>query len=91
MSIAKKGEDMSKVILVMDKPESCMFCPLLDGEIGECNAGGIIEDGENPTKCPLKPMPTRVTDRNTFAIENKYANYQDGYNECIDEILGEQE
>ena len=38
--------------------------------------------------CNLKPMPTHVIDRNTFAIENKYANYQDGYNECIDEILG---
>jgi len=36
----------------------------------------------------LKPMPTQVIDRNTFAIENKYMNYQDGYNACIDEILG---
>ena len=38
----------------------------------------------------VKPMPTQVIGyRNTFAIENKYMNYQDGYNACIDDILGD--
>lgn len=80
--------DVDKVVLVMDKPKSCMFCPLIDGETGECKEGGIIEDNENPTYCPLRLLPKYVRDKNTFAVENKYMNYQDGYNACLDEILG---
>lgn len=46
--------------------------------------------------CPLKTIPNKldwkvgyVRDKNTCEIFNK--NYVDGYNECIDEILGDTE
>lgn len=50
-----------------------------------------LNRAHNPKWCPAKEIPTHITDKNTFAIENKHMNYQDGYNTCLDEILkGEQ-
>ena len=76
---------MNKVVLVIDKPESCVFCPVIDGEIGVCKAGGIIEDIENPTKCPLRNLP-----------EEKHKNTRDeikmaidyGWNSCLAALEG---
>lgn len=89
---------MTKAILVIDKPESCVFCPLLDGELGECKAGGVIEDNENPTKCLLKPIPTKYTsfveaeDDSDEAIFEEIAvnGERRGWNNCIDELLSEE-
>lgn len=37
-----------------------------------------------PTWCPLKPMPSRFN-------EEHFNRYEDGYNACIDAILGDKE
>ena len=88
---------MSKAILVIDMPKTCDDCKYCqNGRWLNYLCGLTYEEfeffnGERKKFCPLKPMPTHVIDRNTFAIENKHMNYQDGYNACIDEITGGEE
>ena len=68
-----------KAILVIDMPEACADgCPVM------CRARGI---NHRPTWCPLKPMPKKKTP-NGSDIFNDYVR---GWNECVDEILGETE
>ena len=79
---------MSKAILVMDMPESCDKCPLFSGFYTDmtCRANGYGIDYPYPDKdrqdwCPLKPMPEKV--------DIPYlATWDDGWNACIDKILG---
>lgn len=89
---------MTKAILIVDMSKSCADCRLrrglFCGENGNSLYDYIHNDdslNDKPSWCSLKPLPTHVTNKNTFAVENKYMNYQDGYNACLDEITGETE
>lgn len=96
----------SKAILLLDEmPVRCIDCPYMyvvkNPHISEyCKA--IIDKGfypkienvsERPKWCPLKPIPKK---RKLPADMVDYTNYgeepwfTDGYNACIDEILGEE-
>ena len=78
---------MSKAILVMDMPSSCLDCPCSKFNPNiktecrwECEANGmelseIDLDIERPILCPLREIP-------------KKENFPYSYNACIDEILG---
>lgn len=84
---------MSKSVLVIDTPESCAQCPLLNGsdecvmqdESANFNADSF-DDLMNG--CPLKPLPEKMIiprgARNTDGLE-----YACGYNTCINEITRE--
>ena len=87
-----------KAILILDeKPITCWDCPCHDCEFDVCQVykEGMTYDSDN---CPLKPMPQK----NKYDVE-KYAtvDYENdvnlghylnkGWNDCIDEILGENE
>ena len=85
-----------KAILVIDMPNSCEECPCcygftcspLDREMGTwmIKHGKLID-------CPLKPMPEKET-RNVMEgtpCEEWQSMYDEGWNDCIDEILGETE
>ena len=80
---------MSKAILVMDMPSSCEKCDLQI--FGRCEktkksiVGTPSDLKSKPDWCPLKPMPSKKSTeynpcRNPYIAE--------GYNACIDEILG---
>jgi hypothetical protein len=84
---------MSKSVLVIDTPENCIRCPLLN-DADECtvqddnanfNAGYSWD--ELMKGCPLKPLPEKMIiprgARNTDSLE-----YAFGYNTCINEITG---
>lgn len=93
---------MSKVILVMDDPKRCHNCPLAresyirdkdrygyvcgighDGEHGDWVWESVDMDSNTKSyHCPLKPVPNSII---RFSDGDDYA---DGYNDCIDEILG---
>lgn len=93
---------MSKSILVMDTPELCFECPLCAETVDEyipycCGNGNEVTDylrnKSKPGWCPLKEVPER---KDVSAYRNKgvlglntwvQANYDAGYNACIDEIL----
>lgn len=86
---------MSKSVLVIDTPEKCIHCPLLNGA-DEC----IVQDDDANVKagdswdelmkgCPLKPLPEKKeyinSNSNIEATKNIAAA---GWNACIDEITG---
>lgn len=81
---------MAKVILVMDKPEICKKCPLLESLYDVCLAEGkYVEDCEaKPNWCPLKSLPKKRDGHFTY---DEYGDGWDaGFNACIDEILKEE-
>ena len=91
-----------KAILVVDMPVSCTQCRFRDVDgcsVDDCaksNDGSLVIDRyiydlKRHGSCPLKPMPEK--------LDNPYDEEQGGYlwkesfvvgyNECLDEILGE--
>lgn len=90
-----------KAILVMDMPKSCCSCNMCNSN-DEC----ILQDEDANFKasdsweelrkgCPLKPMPDKaeVSDCDELCDTDDWydSGYADGYNACIDEILGDKE
>lgn len=89
-----------KAILIMDMPSSCIdcrFCREIDEGINACceimdepddselcRMIDVSYTQEKPDWCPLKPMPSRFN-------EEHFNRYEDCYNACIDEILGDRE
>lgn len=87
-----------KVVIVKDieeMPEDCDSCPFQDfdrncGILGEYTMlNEWVEDApyydlKGKGDCPLKPLPQKMTWGHT-------SEYIDGYNACLDEILGETE
>ena len=88
---------MSKAILVIDNmPNTCEECELKYLDTGDDayfgpNVFRCVIDGSEICKddrhydCPLKPIPEKEL------IWNDDDDYQMGWNDCIDEILGEEE
>lgn len=77
-----------KAILVIDMQKRCDDCQFMLQGLCLAHYGKKIDfENDKPTWCPLKEMPTKrqglTTDEYT-----KYMN--EGYNACIDEILGEE-
>lgn len=78
---------MSKAILLIDMPENCFDCPLcINDEYGlslKCclQYKSYVDKEGKPNWCPLKPAPEKV---DVFMDE-----WADGYNDCLEEILGE--
>ena len=81
---------MSKSVLVIDTPESCAQCPLLNGS-DEC----VMQDAsanfnadsfdELMHGCPLKSLPEKMTG---VAPTDHWNSIKAGWNGCIDEITG---
>lgn len=93
-----KRSDTVKAILVLNEmPKNCLECPLgknmsiaietcIQCPIGKCAIDAETEI--RPDWCPLKPMPNKNTKQ--YSDGYKYGKgYQNGYNACIDEILGD--
>ena len=96
-----------KAISVIDMPKKCVECSLANRDtiVEFCKITGkeipiIFSSNEEYEEirnddCPLKPMPQRRyslecgdSDGNRWKEPSEYDN---GYNACIDEILGEEE
>ena len=77
---------MSKAILVIDMPKNCFHCKLQDWAncriVKGCHAGET-----RPDWCPLKPIPDKKN-RNNRVVGDYLKGRSDGYNACIDDILG---
>ena len=93
---------MNKGLLIVEMPEACNKCEFYQLAIfasgklhGTCERTGEYVSPEEVTikrsdNCPLKPMP--MLDFETIAecsqTEEEYEIYINGWNDCIDEILG---
>ena len=87
---------MSKCILVMDMPTLCHKCPLCTfHNVWYCEAVNkkIPYMTEKPSWCPLKEVPQKkrfdVLCSNEVGDKIKDLLFTKGYNDCIDEILGD--
>ena len=78
---------MSKAILVIDMPSMCKECPLCYDDC-ICDIIGVVTDDDSvDMRCPLRPLPQKVEmDMNEY-----YEGVADGWNDCIDTIVGETE
>ena len=78
-----------KAILVIDMPECCNKCNLIDNVTGNCLVG-IVDGYDYKTirrGCPLKPMPEKISKENIYWSDIE----RDTWNGCLDELLGEEE
>lgn len=86
---------MKAILVLNDMPSSCDKCPLFGSHYSDmtCRGNGRSINYPYPKEvrqdwCPLKPMPSkRSTEYNP--ARNPYIT--EGYNACIDEILGDKE
>lgn len=81
-----------KAILVIDMPngcDECQFCGFggKDLEKYVCCLTREHSDDTHMVGCPLKPMPKRFE---PTIITDYCLGSADGWNACIDEILGEE-
>lgn len=76
-----------KAILVIDMPSNCKDCNKLVRK--GCLKGDYRKE-QRPKVCPLKPIPEKkdYTGFSSQGYSEYEARYCDGYNDCIDEILG---
>lgn len=87
--------EINKSILVFDTPKSCRECPCcicteFDTYCGMSDMQ-LEYDFEQcayvkPDWCPIKELPEKMEGDNS--IKYQWGDYEDGYNHCIDEILG---
>ena len=88
---------MNKSILVIDTPSHCGECQIRFDDIYSnwCSyenpePNGVykyVESKIKPDWCPLRPMPEKMTGYDS--IKWQWGEYEDGWNQCIDAIMGE--
>lgn len=71
-----------KAILVIDMPSDCKNCLL--NIYGICAGTGELI---HSISCPLKPMPKKLQ----IDVDEWDDGYDNGWNDCIDELVGEKE
>ena len=84
-----------KAVLVMDMPNCCDECFMLDdsGDYPMCRFTQEIRGYNFKTRerkmhrCPLKPLPEKMEGEDS--IKFQWGDYEDGWNNCIDMIIGE--
>ena len=76
-----------KKMLIVEEPDSCETCPLrsYSNLMLMCTP---MREAASDVECPLKPLP----EKNTWGITKNghVTEYAEGWNACIDEILGEE-
>lgn len=90
---------MSKAVFVMDMPESCSKCMFLYefSGIKNCSLMNVMYGGASRLsqnnftkcrhdKCPLHPVQEKDNDDNL--MDEYQDGYYDGWNACIDAIIG---
>ena len=83
-----KEKHNEKMLLVIDKPNECSECPCFYDYL-RCQAeeDAKVYGEKRPYNCQLKPLPRKVEmDMNEY-----YEGVADGWNDCIDTIVGETE
>ena len=87
---------MSKAVLIMDMPDSCMGCNFLycDAENNTESCQAIekerivdLEKEDKPDWCPLRPMPEKVTEDGLECYGE--LKYMQGWNDCRNVIMGD--
>ena len=89
---------MSKAILALEMPNKCAECPLSCDIMGDYNKNlcrcyeeyMVNPNSEKrPDWCPLKELPIKDSKMSMIKSIDYSKGLVDGWNSCIDEILGE--
>lgn len=87
---------MNKSILIIRTPDNCYDCKL-EYDCYKCsitNSSFFGREDFDPAKnvmsdCPLRPVPEKsLTGKSDYY---QWGDWEDGYNQCIDEILENKE
>lgn len=90
--------EVKKAILVIDMPKACCKCPFFHSDFdikrGACRANNMELTKDNfyfqkPDECPLKSLPEK-RDLSYGTEGTEWYAYSEGYNACIDEIVGDE-
>ena len=78
---------MSKSILVIETPKDCEHCDCCVNVIGKkyCTAQGVHLTRDGKGNCKLKPLPEKIEYNKGTATPS----YAEGWNDCIDALIGE--
>lgn len=86
---------MNKMIAIIDRPGDCFDCPLLHRDLGinhKCVLSNKFMNSIDLTKrldwCLLKQVPEKQV-RDYPEYDEYITGYDDGWDACIDDILGE--
>lgn len=84
-----------RAIVVIDMPKNCCECKINHADVGGyyCPFESILIPTEIALSkrmewCPLK-LPKKMTSSNSAYTWEENFWYREGYNECLDEIVGE--
>lgn len=93
-----------KAILVINMPKSCEecnYCGFYQDDVDEracllmeSHFIGKLTEGERDVVCPLRPLPQKRILPKEMTEGTNYGEepwFSDGFNACLDEILGEKE
>ena len=80
-----------KSVIVIDTPKNCLNCPARYDSYGMEDICALADDiiyncSSKPDWCPLLPLPEKL--KGNDSIYYQWGDYEDGYNACIDDILG---
>ena len=83
-----------KALLLIDMPDKCFKCPVVDMTLHLCHmTGKAIYPELKPDTCPIKPLPQKKKTE-YWCSDGKRGRQRRvmadnvGYNRCIDEIVG---
>ena len=80
---------MSKSIIIFDTPDNCDTCPICVAVLGKryCPIKGTnISKGERDCSCPAVAVPEKIDP--TKAASPFHGQYIQGWNSCVDKLLG---
>ena len=85
-----------KMMLIIDKPDSCETCPLRSYSNLALQCTPLRKTKEEDDMCPLRPMPEKYLERDITIeterdVEMCTHGITIGRNVLIDEIMGETE
>lgn len=84
-----------KAVLVIDMPMDCYECPCSNEGCYLCQIRRrLLEDDfqdRRPSWCPLRPLPQKKGKHGELHEYDTDIHYEIGWNDCIDEIVGETE
>ena len=78
---------MAKGIIVVDIPKDCWSCDYIDSQWCALTSKNV-PNGNAQKHCPIKELPYKQV-RDYPEYDKYITGYDDGWDYCIDEILGE--
>ena len=79
-----------KKMLIVEEPDSCETCPLrsYSNLMLMCTP---MREAASDVECPLRPLPKKDDGKLSGYCGDWGCGYADGWNTCLDKIMGETE